>query len=799
MAISCIMAAAIPAWGQVTVWVDDCAGNGTGTQGNPYCKIQTAICAIKATGGTINVMPGTYHECLRFPANVSVISTDGPAVTVLDASGKAGVSTDFCTIGTEIPYAAVYFPSAAGSTSRIEGIHIQGGGGVDQTCSGTCASKIGGGILVYGSSPTITRNEIVGNTISSPTYNMFYGGGIYINGNDPNAPPRPTITSNLIQGNAADPPAGTSHAMSEGDGGGIYVGFNSAPIITANTIKTNKAGNPATLNQYGAGGGIAMYSRVTVQDTRINRNSISDNNAADYGAGIAFGEYDGVSPVAGSRGTVDSNLFFINGGVDGGAAGFTTSFVKFYNNTIENNNASLHGGGVYFSPVSNAGQVADFQNNLITNNQATGSGLGGGIYVDSAGVPVVKFNDFRGNTPTDIAGAKTDADYIGVNGNVSVDPLYVNRAATPPDLHLQAASPVLEAGTNTVIGAGWLDFDGGPRIEDADYSGTATVDLGAFEFHPDFDGDGIPDYLDPDDDNDGVPDVSDCAPLDKAISQQPAKVDNGLRIGKSGSVATVKWHHAFQAPAYNVYRGSFGGGVPFSYNETCFDTENIARTIADGAVPAPGNGFYYIVSSRNVCGESAADTNGQDVDHTPSPTCSTANRNSDGDTPRDLGDNCPATTNATQGDVDADSVGDACDNCPSLANVDQADIDGDTVGDACDCAPSDPNVTAPPGEVFGVVVAQGAQTTVSWSVPQGGASTYDIAGGSISLMRMSRSVVDATCLGNDVGVPAWSDPRPDPPPEDGFYYLIRASSICGVSTYGTDSNGVDRTPGAPCP
>jgi len=142
---------------QTTVWVDDCPTPGpapgtAGTQGNPYCSIQTAICSIKANGGTVNVLPGTYNETLRFPANVNVISTDGPVTTILNAANKSCVTSDFCTLAATTNCSAVYFPSAAGTTSRIEGLRIQGGGGIDQTC---CAAKIGGGITVYGSSPTI--------------------------------------------------------------------------------------------------------------------------------------------------------------------------------------------------------------------------------------------------------------------------------------------------------------------------------------------------------------------------------------------------------------------------------------------------------------------------------------------------------------------------------------------------------------------------------------------------------------------------------------------------------------------
>src|SRR5262245_13973699 len=188
LALLVVLGTASAANAQTTLWVDDCqlpgpAPNtpGAGTQGNPYCKIQNASCTIKASGGTINVLPGTYLETLRFPANVNVVSTDGPATTILDASNKPCVTNDFCTLSATTNCSAVYFPSAAGTTSRIEGLRIQGGGGIDQTC---CDAKIGGGITVYGSSPTITRNEIKGNTISSSTLKLYYGGGTYVNGLD---------------------------------------------------------------------------------------------------------------------------------------------------------------------------------------------------------------------------------------------------------------------------------------------------------------------------------------------------------------------------------------------------------------------------------------------------------------------------------------------------------------------------------------------------------------------------------------------------------------------------------------
>jgi hypothetical protein len=848
-----------PAHAQANVWVDDCAGTGTGTVGDPYCKIQTAICNIKVTGGTIHVLPGTYHEAIRVTANINIVSTDGPAVTTLDASGRPCPTADFCTLGAQPNCSAVYFPSAAGTNSRIEGIHItNSGGGIDQPSFG---AKIGAGILVYGSSPTITRNELVGNVLSSGSFKMFYGGGIYINGTNPAAPPRPVITTNLIQGNIADPPNGTASVLSEGDGGGIYVGYNSAPVITGNTIKANRAGDTAKANQIGTGGGIANYSRVTVAETKISGNGITGNNARDVGGGIEFSSYAPGSFVEPSRGTFDDNVVYANVANFGGGLDAGDTKAKIYNNTIHNNTSRAigDGGGVYLGAPTNAGDLAELVNNLLTQNQAPGTGVGGGLYVEAATNPIVRNNDLWGNTPANVGGSKNDASYIGINGNISLDPLYVDKNAVPPNFQILAASPAVDVGDNSVAADLPTDAGGAPRIQDGNNDGVATVDMGAFEFSPDFDNDGIPDWQDPDADNDGVPNASDCAPLNLAISQMPNRVADTLRLGKpSPTVAAISWYHAFQAPTYNVYRGTFGGGAPFAYNEACFDTENVPRAMNDGAVPTPGNGFYYIVGSRNTCGESAAVTNGTGGNHMPAPTCSTANRNSDFDAPKDIGDNCPAMTNGSQGDVDADSQGDACDNCPSLPNIDQADpdgdlrgsacdncpnaanptqddgdtdgagdacdncpnvynpaqlnFDGDAEGDACDtdddndgvadatdCAPFDANVFAPPGEVDAVSLAKGPTTAVSWTTLPAGAAIYDVVGGNLALLRAAGSVADAACLENDVPTAPWNDPRPDPLNGEGYYYLVRGQNACGTGTYGTATGGAERIPGTPCP
>jgi gliding motility-associated-like protein len=57
---------------------------------------------------------------------------------------------------------------------------------------------------------------------------------------------------------------------------------------------------------------------------------------------------------------------------------------------------------------------------------------------------------------------------------------------------------------------------------------------------------------------------------------------------------------------------------------------------------------------------------------------------SDGDGIDNNLDNCPSTANANQADTDGDGVGDLCDNCAVISNSNQLDTDGDGIGNVCD-------------------------------------------------------------------------------------------------------------------
>ncbi len=700
---------------QQTVYVDDatCPGVGDGSSGNPYCKIQDAICYLKnnvSAGGTVLVRPGTYYEAVRSFVKISVVSTDGPAVTTIDATNKPCI-TSTCTVSTTTPCSAVMLSSVSGvgptTADRFEGFRIVGGKGYYWGYEPY--TVVGGGIFVFGNSaPTITRNEIVGNAAVDSRATFYYAGGIYIAGNllGGIGVARPVITRNLIEGNTVDPVAGNSQSkMTYGMGAGIYAGGDSAARIESNTIRDNVAGSRAKSWQVANGGAIAMYSRSEAGTTFVSGNLILSNYAADYGAGIQAGCFmDNVYEIHPGTGTVENNVFASNDASFGGGIATTSSEVLFRSNTFAQNVAA-YGGGAYFDQAHGDNPVVDatFVNNVVAFNTAIWDVLhpGGGLYVYNVN-PVVRYDDLFGNSPENVAGTKTDADYVGVNGTISADPRFANRATG--DFHPVAGSPVVDAGDNT--NAPSLDLDGLPRPLDGNGDGNPVVDMGAYEFAPDTDGDGIPDVLDDDDDNDGVPDESDCAPLVKGVSSIPGEVEGSLRLDKTGG-GRLSWARGIQGHTTNVYRGTRVPGQPWSYDETCLANEVPGVEYTTSENPPSGGLYYYQVSAKNTCGESPMGQASSGEDRYPLVSCEAANRDTDGDQVKDLADNCPLYSNPaqedddrdwignacdlcplvpdpSQGDIDADGDGDACDNCVTVANPDQADGDADGYGDACD-------------------------------------------------------------------------------------------------------------------
>ncbi|MHC4140536.1 MAG: hypothetical protein ACYSUF_01210, partial [Planctomycetota bacterium] len=229
-----------------TIFVDDdnCPGPGSGTEGDPYCSIQTAI-DNAVSMDEIVVAPGTYFETIDFLGKaITLRSSDGPDVTTIDAGGLREVSVVTCDSGE-------------GPDTVLEGFTITGGEGRP----GPNGDSWGGGMYIENSSPTVANCVFSRNAASSfcwwpyPGFECGSGGGMYITEGNP------TVTGCNFSGNFA-----------ASVGGGMY-NRNSSPTVTDCKFLDNWA-------EWGGGGGMYnLSSSPTVTDCKFL------DNGADWWPG----------------------------------------------------------------------------------------------------------------------------------------------------------------------------------------------------------------------------------------------------------------------------------------------------------------------------------------------------------------------------------------------------------------------------------------------------------------------------------------------------------------------------------
>ncbi len=570
MAVIALSAAWLGAVG--TTWYADshtCPATGAGTFASPYCRIQDAIC-VSASGDTVRALPGTYPEAIRMRPGVSLIASDpngntdpnGPATHTINSAGKPCNNSNFCTKNTGSQCSVVTFASGHSPSTTLQGFTITGGAG---TFLASAPDRIsGGGIYVF-SSPTIINNVITNNVLVGPPQDLR-GAGVYVSAG------APVITGNTITGNRAVPPAGSNNNTTYGYGGGVWVSSFSAPTVVGNIIQSNVAGDPNLAFSVGEGGGIVIFrdpNNPTL--VTVDRNFIADNSTDLLGGGISTE----VISSGGGQVVITNNVIVGNTASSGGGVQVYLTRLNFINNTVTGNTAFLGGGvnlmrGDITLPVS-------ISNNIIEGNLLRQFGDGGGIYthdLSTTSDPTIDYNDLWGNTKNQISGDRTDANTIGVSGNFSSDPRFVNRAAR--DFHLDPNSPAIDRALASK--APPVDFDNHGRGVDGNgipnNPQAGDVDVGALELLPG------------------------CITF-------PSEVGNVEVAGASPTTVTFDLQSIGPGAHYEMISGLLSRLTQIaSFEEDfCLMPNATVGSYQDSRpAPPPGDGWYYLVRAANGCG-----------------------------------------------------------------------------------------------------------------------------------------------------------------------------------------------------
>jgi len=258
------------------------------------------------------------------------------------------------------------------------------------------------------------------------------------------------------------------------EGGGIYCGAGTAPVIRNNIITHN-----GCYNFYGhcKGGGVyCQDSSATILNNVISFNSF--NCSSGWGGGIFID--DGEPTIDGN--VIHNNSLSTIAEGSGGGIYCGSGTAQIHNNLLIDNycgaSPGARGGGIYCG----AGMVT---NNTVYSNECDPySGRGGGIFVPLGATAVLTNNIVRDNWAPknpELSGGDAQVTYCNVKGgwpgtgNIDADPLFADSGRA--DFHLTYGSPCRDAGTNLPSGLPDTDFEGDPRIADG------TADIGCDEFH----------------------------------------------------------------------------------------------------------------------------------------------------------------------------------------------------------------------------------------------------------------------------------------------------------------------------
>lgn len=235
----------------------------------------------------------------------------------------------------------------------------------------------GGGVFVSDKSHvTITDSKILDNTGTR-------GGGVYVENSTVE------VKNSMIDGNTADDVPKKAPNSNKGLGGGIY-SYESTLTVTDSTISGNEAKGSTSLIWYNSkneissealgngGGGICAVGKKS--DVTLDGVTVTGNKAtySKKGTGAGIEAQGGSLTVKDS--TISNNEAQGNGGGIFSAEG---NVLDVSGSTIQGNKAD-NGGGIHMGEARDTSKTpskATITDTRILENEAIGSGEGGGVYV----------------------------------------------------------------------------------------------------------------------------------------------------------------------------------------------------------------------------------------------------------------------------------------------------------------------------------------------------------------------------------------------------------------------------------
>lgn len=417
---------------------------------------------VEISGGTIT---GATESgvTIKNAEDTNVLLKD---LTIEDNKGTQGggvhiensqnVTIDHCTIQnnktTEVsPNTNASVDIGAGGgvfVSDKSHVTIQNG----STIQGNTGTR-GGGIYVENSTVEVKNSMIDGNTADdvpkkAPNSNKGLGGGIY------SYESTLTVTDSTISGNEAKGSTSliwynskdeiSSEALGNGGGGICAVGKKSDVTLDGVTV----TGNKATYSKKGTGAGIeAQGGSLTVKDS-----TISNNEAQGNGGGI-FSAEGNVLDVSGS--------------------------------TIQGNKAD-NGGGIHTGEardVSKTPSKATITDTKILENEAIGSGEGGGVHVGTRADATLKGCTVANNKSVSTGGgiaaklSTVTLDDTTVENNQAVNGggLFHLGIAVPGSLTLQNGSIIRNNTASSMGGGLFLWGNVGLKSDNSEISGNKAL------------------------------------------------------------------------------------------------------------------------------------------------------------------------------------------------------------------------------------------------------------------------------------------------------------------------------------